>query len=37
MQIDEGLEITDSSFKLFNAVPEEKRTVPAHRNTPYFL
>ncbi|RKP08863.1 Metallo-dependent phosphatase-like protein [Thamnocephalis sphaerospora] len=38
MQIDETLQVDESSFKIFTAVPDSQRTVPARTSgTPYFL
>ncbi|KAG5455998.1 MAG: Metallo-dependent phosphatase-like protein [Olpidium bornovanus] len=39
MQIDESLDIDESNFKIFNAVPDNERRIPqrASANTPYFL
>jgi serine/threonine-protein phosphatase PP1-1/serine/threonine-protein phosphatase 6 catalytic subunit len=31
MQIDESLQIDDKNFKIFNAVPDQERNVPAQR------
>ena len=37
MKIDESLNIEDSSFKIFSAVPDNQRVIPAKQTTPYFL
>ncbi len=37
MKLEESLQIDESSFKIFSAVPEQERVVPARQNTPYFL
>jgi serine/threonine-protein phosphatase PP1-1/serine/threonine-protein phosphatase 6 catalytic subunit len=38
LKIDEGLEIKDSSFQIFHAVPENDRLAPPQRtNAAYFL
>ncbi|KAI9012753.1 Metallo-dependent phosphatase-like protein [Gaertneriomyces semiglobifer] len=37
MTINEGLDVNESSFKIFNAVPDNERVVPQRREAPYFL
>ncbi|KAJ3114121.1 hypothetical protein HDU96_002542 [Phlyctochytrium bullatum] len=37
MTIDESLNIDESSFKIFSAVPDNERVVPPRQTTPYFL
>lgn len=38
LKVDEDLEIKDSSFKIFSAVPENDRMIPPQRgNAAYFL
>jgi serine/threonine-protein phosphatase PP1-1/serine/threonine-protein phosphatase 6 catalytic subunit len=37
MTIDDTLEISDSNFKIFHAVPEERREAPARAAGQYFL
>ncbi|KAI9099539.1 Metallo-dependent phosphatase-like protein [Phlyctochytrium arcticum] len=37
MAVDENLDITENSFKIFNAVPDTDRVVPPRQSTPYFL
>jgi serine/threonine-protein phosphatase PP1-1/serine/threonine-protein phosphatase 6 catalytic subunit len=38
MKVDETLEVTNNSFKIFSAVPDKDRTIPARAaSTPYFL
>lgn len=37
MKIPESLEITDSCFTIFAAVPDNQRNIPPARQTPYFL
>jgi serine/threonine-protein phosphatase PP1-1/serine/threonine-protein phosphatase 6 catalytic subunit len=38
MQVDESLRVDDSSFKIFQAVPDQERLIPARNQTPqYFM
>jgi serine/threonine-protein phosphatase PP1-1/serine/threonine-protein phosphatase 6 catalytic subunit len=37
MTIDPSLHFSEESFKIFSAVPEEKRVIPQKAATPYFL
>lgn len=37
MEINENHEISDESFKLFNAVPDDERVILPQQMTPYFL
>jgi hypothetical protein len=37
MKVEEGLAVDESSFKIFSAVPDHERVVPARQTTPYFL
>ena len=37
MKVDESLKISESSFKIFSAVADDKRVIPSKQSTPYFL
>ena len=37
MNVNENLEITKDSFKIFSAVPENLRTAPSKQPAKYFL
>ncbi|KAI9366815.1 Metallo-dependent phosphatase-like protein [Zopfochytrium polystomum] len=37
MRVEEGLEVDEGSFKIFKAVPDSERVIPARRGTAYFL
>ena len=37
MNIESSLKIDESSFKIFGAVPDNQRPLPAKQSTPYFL
>ncbi|KAJ1344375.1 serine/threonine-protein phosphatase 6 catalytic subunit [Batrachochytrium salamandrivorans] len=37
MTVNESLDFDESSFKIFSAVPDNQRVIPAKQTTPYFL
>lgn len=37
MTIDHNLKMDETSFKIFSAVPDNQRVIPAKQSTPYFL
>ena len=37
LQVAEHLKVSDESFKIFSAVPDDKRVIPAKTTTNYFL
>ncbi|KAJ3255073.1 Protein phosphatase methylesterase 1, partial [Boothiomyces macroporosus] len=37
LNIQKDLKVTDENFKIFSAVPDDQRNVPAKATTPYFM